>query len=172
MRELGHRLLQSAGHGDVVEILELARANKGAAAGEFEDVFELARAKVGVDLVGDRADQLEREEHDRIGDAIGQLQRHHVAALDAGPAEKLGAALDLVLELAVADAAERVAKNLALGMPARALLQYFEEGTVAPVPARPIGLRELRLDERFWLHAFSLNGHAAAGRRPPGSSFQ
>ncbi len=68
----------------------------------LEDVLDFHRAEIGADLVRDRADQLERIEHDREFDPVGQLQRDHVAALHALTAQELGKALDLRPQLAVA----------------------------------------------------------------------
>ena len=113
---------QLARHGHVVEALERVGADEGAAAGEAQDVVELAHAEVGIDLVGDGADQLERKEDDREGDAVRQLDGDDVAALDADAAQECRAALDLVLQLAVGDARLPVDEHLAVGMrSARAL---------------------------------------------------
>ena len=84
--ELRDGVSQLTRHADVVEALERGRADEGAAAREAQDVVELAHAEVGVDLVGDGADQLEREEDDRKGDAVRQLDGDDVAALDADAA--------------------------------------------------------------------------------------
>ena len=88
----------------IVETAKFPREDIGAAAGEFEDVIELARPEIRIDLVGDRADQLERKERDRKLDAVRQLYGDDVAALDADAAIELGAAQNLVLERAIADA--------------------------------------------------------------------
>ena len=108
--------LQSLGHGEIVETAEFAREHIAAAAGKFEDVIQLARAEVGIDLVGDRADQLEREERNRKLDAVWQLHGDDVAALDADAPVKLGAAQDFIFKRAVGDAAAGIGEDFPLGM--------------------------------------------------------
>ena len=133
----GMAALQLTRHGDVVEALELARADEGAAAREAQDVVELAHAEIRVDLVGDGADQLQRKEDDREVDPVRQLDGDDVAALDADAAQEGGAALDLVLQPAVGDAAPGVGENLAVGMRRGPRAQDFEERLVGPFDRRP-----------------------------------
>ncbi len=87
IRQLGAQL---ADHRQIVEAFELTRADVDARLREFQDVFDLDRTEIRADLVGDRADQFEREEHDRKLDAVRQLQRDNVAALDTLAAQELG----------------------------------------------------------------------------------
>ncbi len=144
--------LQLLRHGHVVEAFELLRAHEGAAFREAQDVVELALAEIGVHLVGDGADQLQREEHDRKLDPVRQLDRHHVAALDADLAQELGALLDAHLQLAIGDAAFGIGERLALRMGARPLLQNSEERLVGPQAPLEIALRELRIHHGLKAH--------------------
>ena len=116
MREVRHRDAQAFGHRQKVEAAKLAGKDVSPAAGELQDVVELAGAEVGIDLVGDRADQFEREESHRELDPVRQLHGDHIAALDADAAIKLGTAQHFVIERAIADAAPGVGEHLAVGM--------------------------------------------------------
>ena len=75
MREARHQLLQAFRHCQVVEAAKFVGENISSAPGKLENVIELARAKVGVDLVGDGADQFQREERHGKLDAVRQLRR-------------------------------------------------------------------------------------------------
>jgi len=150
--EGGNRLLQRLRHGHIIEALELARTDEGAAVGKPQDVFQLARPEVGIDLVGDGADQLQREEDDREVDPIGQLDGDHVAALDPDAAQEFGAALDFVLQLAIGDAALRVGEHLAVRMCGRTPRQHLEERFSRPQAARLVALGEFRFEHDLKRH--------------------
>ncbi len=75
--------LQAARHAGVIEVLPFLREHIGRAAGELQHVIELARAEIRIDLVGDGAQQLERNERDGKFDAVGKLDGDDVAAPDA-----------------------------------------------------------------------------------------
>ncbi len=163
---------QLARHGDVIETLELAGADEGAAPREAQDVVELAHPEVGIDLVGDRADQLEGEEGDRKGDAVGQLDGDDVALPDADSPEERGAAHDPVPELAIADPAGGVGKHLAFRMRRGALLQDREKSLVRPQARPPIALGELGLHHGLERHVASglFLGHRTARNSPPSTA--
>src|SRR5260370_10236531 len=152
MRERRHRRLQRLCDGNVVEDLELAGAHIGAAVAEFQDVLELASEKIKIDIVGDGADQLQREEPHRKREAVRQLHGYDVAASDADAAEELGASLDLALELSIGDAAAGIGEHLAVGMRAGPLLDYLEEALVQPQPGRSILRPKLALQHGRKLH--------------------
>ena len=160
MREARHRSAQAFGHRQKVEAAKLARKDVSAAAGKFQDVIELASTEIGIDLIGDRADQLEGKKSDGELDPVGQLHRDDVAALNADAAIKLGTAQHFVLERAVADAAAGVSEHLAVGMRRGTLRDELEEGFVGPQARRGITLRELGLD-----HVYI--GHRAPPQRRP-----
>src|SRR5437868_10322587 len=93
--------LQRPRHRGIVETLELRREDEALAPREIEDVLELADAKIGIDLVGDGADQLEREVHHRKIDAVRKLHGDDIASADPGAPQEFGTALDALLERAV-----------------------------------------------------------------------
>ena len=130
--EARNALAQLTRHGHVVEAPEGGGADERATAGEAQDVVELAHPEVGVDLVGDRSDQLEREEHNGKGDAVRELDGDDVAALDADLAQECRAALHLVLQRAVGDAALRIGEHLPVGMRLGPGTQNVEERLAGP----------------------------------------
>src|SRR5205823_14926031 len=116
-------------------------------------VVELAHAEVGVHLVGDGPDQLECEENDRKGDAVRQLDRDDVAAIDADAAQEGGATLHLVLERPVGDAPLPVDEDLAVGMGLGPARENVEERLAAPMPFLAPALGEVWFHDRGEAHA-------------------
>ena len=165
----GHGSAQAFGHRQKIEAAKFARKDVSAAAGKFQDVVELPGAEVGIDLVGDGADQLERKERHRELDPVRQLHGDDIAAPDADAAIKFGAAEDLVLQRAVADAAPRVREDLAIGMRRGGLVDEFEEGLVSPQARRRVALREFGSDHVHVGHCAPLSEDRGTGRRRPGS---
>ena len=78
-----NRRSELARHRRIVKSPKDGGTDQGAATREAQNVIELAHPEVRVDLVGDRADQLEGEEGDRKGNAVRQLDGDDVAAVDA-----------------------------------------------------------------------------------------
>ena len=60
-------------------------------------------------------------------------------------AQELGAALDLVLELAIGDAAGRIGEHLAVGMRSAGAARISKNVWSRPQPARLVTLGQLRL---------------------------
>ena len=94
-RQFRQARAQLANHREVIEALELARRNVRFRPREPEDVLDFHRTEISADLVRDRADQLERKEHDRELDPVRQLQGYDVALLHALAAQELREALHL-----------------------------------------------------------------------------
>ena len=169
-RQFGELRPQVADHRKVVEALELRGADVGLRLREAQDVLDLGGAEVGADLVGDGADQLQREEDDRELDPVGELQRHDVAARDALPAQELRKALDLDPQLPVGDPPPRVAHRLAVWRLTRALFQHLGEGLALPPALRPVVLDVLRGGRTGYVDHDGLLGfeYAAAAKRRGG----
>ncbi len=94
MVQSGDNSLQLSRHAGVVESFELRGEDEGPAFREAQDIVELAQAEIGIDLVGNGADQLEGEEYDwkmmRLGSwmvttssrLMPTLRRHSVRLAD------------------------------------------------------------------------------------------
>ena len=152
MLELRNGGFQLLGHAGVVEALELPGEDKCTALREAQDVVELAHAEIRVHLVGDGADQLEREKDDREGDAVGQLDGDDVASPDADATQERGALFDPGLQLAIGDALLGVGEHLPIRVLAGTRLQDLEERLVGPQPTLDVAARQLGLHDGLETH--------------------
>ena len=144
--EAGKLPAKTLDHRFVLEPAEDARNEERAGFGEREHEFELARPEDRHQRVRNRSDAHAREVERSELPPVGELERHHVALLDAVGGEARPDAARDPIDVAVGEGGANPGLGLVVGdedlvrVVAQGLVEIVAGGAVRPVPGRGGGL--------------------------------